>query len=125
MEMKKIEKKKEDLLPELKEEEIDWAIAPEQKSWVYKALGRGPGYVWIDHENGYAMQIGWNGFQLLSIVDHDWCTHYVSLINATLESIGHELDMENTIIRPYRENPENNENRGDENTTDIVGLEVA
>ena len=118
------EEKKEDLLPKLNDEEIDWATAPERKSWVYNALGRGPGYVWIDHENGYAMQIGWNGFQLLSIIDHDWCTHYVSLINATLESIGHELDMENTIIRPYRENPENNENRGDENTTDIVGLEV-
>ena len=119
------EEKKEDLLPKLNDEEIDWATAPERKSWVYNALGRGPGYVWIDHENGYAMQIGWNGFQLLSIIDHDWCTHYVSLINATLESIGHELDMENTIIRQYRENPENNENREDENTADIVGLEVA
>ena len=118
------DEKKEDLLPKLNDEEIDWATATERKSWVYNALGRGPGYVWIDHENGYAMQIGWKGFELLSIVDHEWCTHYVSLINATLESIGHELDMENTIIRPYRENPENNENRGDENTTDIVGLEV-
>ena len=118
------DEKKEDLLPKLNEEEIEWAIATERKSWIYNALGRGPGYVWIDHENGYAMQIGWKGFELLSIVDHEWCTHYVSLINATLESIGHELDMENTIIRPYRENPENNENRGDENTTDIVGLEV-
>ena len=82
----------------LNDEEIDWAIAPEQKSWVYNALSRGPGYVWVSHENGYAMQIGWKGFELLSIVDHEWCTHYVSLINATLESIGHELDMENTII---------------------------
>jgi len=33
--------------------------------------------------------------------------------------------MENTIIRPYRENPENNKNREDENTADTVGLEVA
>ena len=119
------QEKKEGLLPKLNEEEIEWAIATERKSWVYNALGRGPGYVWIDHENGYAMQIGWKGFELLSIVDHEWCTHYVSLINATLQSIGHELDMENTIIRPYRENPENNENREDENTADIVGLEVA
>ena len=114
-------KKKEDLLPELNEEEIEWAVAPEKQSWVYLALSQGPGYVWIDAENGYAMQIGWKGFELLSIVDHPWCTHYVSLINATLQSIGHELDMENTIIRPYRENPENKENREDENT---VGLEV-
>ena len=35
-----------------------------------------------------------------------------------------QLDMENTIIRPYRENSENNENREDENTADNVGLEV-
>ena len=117
--------KMEDLLPKLNEEEIEWAIAPEKQAWVYNALSQGPGYVWIDAENGYAMQIGWKGFELLSIVDHPWCTHYVSLINATLESIGHELDTDNTIIRPYRENPENNENREDENAADIVGPEVA
>ena len=35
----------------MNEEEIEWAIATERKSWVYNALGRGPGYVWIDHEN--------------------------------------------------------------------------
>ena len=119
------EENKEDLLPKLNDEEIDWAIAPEQKSWVYNALSRGPGYVWVSHENGYAMQIGWKGFELLSIVDHEWCTHYVSLINATLESIGHELDIENTIIRPCKENPEDNENREDANTADNVGMEVA
>ena len=118
------EEKKEDLLPKLNGEEIDWATATERKSWVYNALSRGPGYVGVSHENGYAMQIGWKGFELLSIIDHDWCTHYVSLINATLESIGHELDMENTIIRQYRENPENSENREEENTADNVGLEV-
>ena len=96
MEYKKKENT-EDLLPELNEEEIEWAVAPEKQSWVYLALSQGPGYVWIDAENGYAMQIGWKGFELLSIVDHPWCTHYVSLINATLESIGHELDMENAF----------------------------
>ena len=119
------EEKKEDLLPKLNDEEIDWATATERKSWVYNALSRGPGYVWVSHENGYAMQIGWKGFELLSIVDHEWCTHYVSLINATLKSIGHELDMENTIIRPYKENPENSENREEETAADEVGPEVA
>ena len=86
------EENKEDLLPKLNDEEIDWAIAPEQKSWVYNALSRGPGYVWVSHENGYAMQIGWKGFELLSIVDHEWCTHYVSLINA--------MELECPFTRP-------------------------
>ena len=67
------DEKKEDLLPKLNEEEIEWAIAPEKQAWVYNALSQGPGYVWIDAENGYAMQIGWKGFELLSIVDHPWC----------------------------------------------------
>ena len=60
--------------------------SPEKQALAYNALSHGPGYVWIDAEMDM-LQIGWKGFELLSIVDHPWCTHYVSLINATLESI--------------------------------------
>ena len=36
MDRRKIENM-EDLLPELNEEEIEWAVAPDKQSWVYLA----------------------------------------------------------------------------------------
>ena len=43
-----------DLLPELNDEELDWAWEPRQTAWAYNKLTLGIGYVWVDDENGFS-----------------------------------------------------------------------
>ena len=98
--------KVEDLLPELNNEELDWAREPRQTAWVYNKLKFGLGYVWVDNENGFSMQVVDNGFRLLSLVNHEWPKKTVAYLEATLSSISHNLDIDNAIVIPYNENPE-------------------
>jgi len=98
--------KLEDLLPELNNEELVWAREPRQTAWVYNKLKFGIGYVWVDNENGFSMQVVDNGFRLLSIVNHEWPKKTVAYLEATLSSISHNLDIDNAIVIPYNENPE-------------------
>ena len=119
--------KLEDLLPELNDEELDWAWEPRQTAWAYNKLTLGIGYVWVDDENGFSMQVVDRGFRLLSIVNHEWPKKTVAYMMATLRSISHDLDVESAIVIPYWENDSKEENISEKNIieTDNYGLEVA
>ena len=119
--------KLEDLLPELNNEELDWARGPRQTAWVYNKLKFGLGYVWVDNENGFSMQVVDNGFRLLSIVNHEWPKKTVAYLEATLYSISHNLDIDNAIVIPYNENPESQNETENNGIIEVDGtvLEVA
>jgi len=119
--------KLEDLLPELNNEELVWAREPRQTAWVYNKLKFGIGYVWVDNENGFSMQVVDNGFRLLSIVNHEWPRKTVAYLEATLYSISHNLDIDNAIVIPYNENPESQNETEKNGIIEVDGtvLEVA
>ena len=119
--------KVEDLLPELNNEELDWAREPRQTAWVYNKLKFGLGYVWVDNENGFSMQVVDNGFRLLSIVNHEWPRKTIAYLEATLDSISHNLDIDNAIVIPYNEYPESQNETENNGIIEVDGtvLEVA
>lgn len=119
--------KLEDLLPELNNEELVWAREPRQTAWVYNKLKFGIGYVWVDNENGFSMQVVDNGFRLLSIVNHEWPRKTVAYLEATLYSISHNLDIDNAIVIPYNEDPESQNETENNGIIEVDGtvLEVA
>ena len=108
-------------------EELDWAWEPRQTAWAYNKLKLGIGYVWVDDENGFSMQVVDRGFRLLSIVNHEWPKKTVAYMMATLRSISHDLDVESAIVIPYWKNDSEEENIPEKNIieTDNYGLEVA
>ena len=126
-ELRKKNEKLEDLLPELNDEELDWAWETRQTAWVYNKLKLGIGHVWVDEENGFSMQVVNKGFRLLSIVNHDWPKKTVAFLQATLYSISHNLDVKNAIAITYVENPEHSNETENNNITEVdeIGLEVA
>lgn len=117
----------EDLLPELNGEELDWAWEPRQTAWAYNKLKLGIGYVWVDDENGFSMQVVDRGFRLLSIVNHEWPKKTIAYMRATLNSISHDLDVESAIVIPYRGDDSEEESISEKNIieADNFGLEVA
>ena len=119
--------KVEDLLPELNNEELDWARKPRQTAWVYNQLKFGLGYVWVDNENGFSMQVVDHGFRLLSIVNHEWSKKTVAYLEATLSSISHNLDIDNVIVIPYNDKPESQNETENNGIIEVDGtvLEVA
>lgn len=127
IEARRKKEKMEYLLPELNDEDMSWATDSIQQSWVYNKLGAGDGYVWVDDENGFSMQVVTKGFRLLSIVDHEWCKRTVALLGTTLNSIDHGLDMKSAIVMRYQGGDLEGENNSEKNITesDNIGLEVA
>lgn len=119
--------KLEVFLPELNDDELDWAGEPRQTAWVYNKLKLGIGNVWVDNENGYSMQVIDRGFRLLSVVNHEWPLKTVAFMMATLSSISHDLEVDIAIVIPYIESPEGQieTENNDIIEVDEIGLEVA
>ena len=93
-----------DRLPELDEEQIEWAGATNQKSWAYYKLNSGIGYVWTMPDQGVTLQVASKDtMRLLTVVDHEWCIRSVAFIMATMDSLGLKLDLSKAIVAPYNE----------------------
>jgi len=107
-----------DRLPELDDEETQWAIGNTQKSWAYYNLGQGIGYVWTMPDYGIAMQVASEDtIRVLTVVDHEWCIKTLSYMMATLRHLGIEVDLSNAIIAEY---VEGNNVTGTPSGTDLV-----
>ena len=87
-------------LPALNAEQVAWAQKPDQKAWAIGMARYGAGYVWTMAEYGMALQVyDETTFRLLTLVEDDVCYEVASLVRATLESVGLELDMSQVVMR--------------------------
>ena len=93
-------------LPTLSAEQKAWAEKPDQKAWAIGMARYGAGYVWTMAEYGMALQVyDETTFRLLTLVEDDVCFEVVSLVRATLESVGLELDMSQVVMRDLPPDP--------------------
>ena len=82
------------------------AQKPDQKAWAVGMARYGVGYVWTMAEYGMALQVyDENTFRLLTLVEDDFCYEVASLVRATLESVGLELDMSQVVMRDLPPEP--------------------
>ena len=87
-------------LPALNADQKAWAEKPDQKAWAIGMARYGAGYVWTMAEYGMALQVyDETTFRLLTLVEDDVCYEVASLVRATLESVGLELDMSQVVMR--------------------------
>ena len=93
-------------LPALNAEQVAWAQKPDQKAWAVGMARYGAGYVWTMAEYGMALQVyDETTFRLLTLVEDDVCYEVASLVRATLESVGLELDMSQVVMRDLPREP--------------------
>ena len=87
-------------LPALNADQVAWAQKPDQKAWAVGMARYGAGYVWTMPDVGMAMQVyDETTFRLLTLVEDDFCYEMASLVRATLESVGLELDMSQVVMK--------------------------
>ena len=93
-------------LPALNADQVAWAQKPDQKAWAVGMARYGAGYVWTMAEYGMALQVyDETTFRLLTLVEDDFCYEMASLVRATLESVGLELDMSQVVMRDLPPEP--------------------
>ena len=93
-------------LPALNADQKAWAEKPDQKAWAIGMARYGAGYVWTMAEYGMALQVyDETTFRLLTLVEDDVCYEVASLVRATLESVGLELDMSQVVMRDLPPEP--------------------
>ena len=93
-------------LPALSADQKAWAEKPDQKAWAIGMARYGAGYVWTMAEYGMALQVyDETTFRLLTLVEDDLCYEVASLVRATLESVGLELDMSQVVMRDLPPEP--------------------
>ena len=91
------------LLPELSEEDIEFATDEHSASWANSTKQLRLGVVWNDSGNGLALQaISEDTLRLLTVVDHPFCLKMAAMLSVTLDNVGMSLLIdENTILAEY------------------------
>ena len=120
-EFEKLEKIVIESLPELTEDELEFARSAESKAWIYDKLTYPSGYVWRD--GGLCLQVISDGLRLLSVVEHEYYFSIVSQIRETIENQGLRLDLSNAMVIPYEEMEEKfeaNKNASEDSAVEVI-----
>jgi len=110
-------------LPELNDDQIKHAHAPDQINWAYRHFSLGVGYVWNIPEVGIGMQVtSTKTMRVLNVVNHDFPMLILACIRRTLEHLGMDLEMDTAVVMPYKEtgNRAWNEEKTDVNEDSLI-----